>query len=266
MKFKENFLYNYLVEAPTSLAIERSLECEILSKQEFARPILDLGCGEGMFAYLLFDEKIDVGIDPNRRELARAKEYGMYHELLQCYGDNIPKEANSFNTILSNSVLEHIPNLKPVLREASRLLSDDGKFYLTVPTHLFDQYTIGYQFLSLFKLRGLAEKYRVFFNKFWSHYNYYTKDKWEELFKECGFKVVAYQEYDSRAICTLNDFLAPFAFLGFLIKKLFNRWVLFKKVRGVYIFPVYLLVKYLMKRCEKGKPGGIIFFTLSKRG
>ena len=63
MKFKNNFLYNYLKEAPVALSVERSLECEILSNQEFKYPILDLGCGEGVFANMLFDEKIDVGID-----------------------------------------------------------------------------------------------------------------------------------------------------------------------------------------------------------
>jgi len=63
MKFKSDFLYNYLKQAPISLAIERSFECEILSKQKFQRPILDIGCGEGLFALILFDEKINVGID-----------------------------------------------------------------------------------------------------------------------------------------------------------------------------------------------------------
>jgi len=264
MRFKNNFLENYMVEAPIPLAVERSLECEILSKQDFDRPILDLGCGEGMFAYILFDEKIDVGIDPNSRELERARKYGMYHELIQCSGNEIPKESGTFNTILSNSVLEHIPTLKPVLWEAYRLLSDKGKFYITVPTNLFDHYTIGYQLFSFMKLHKLAEKYRNFFNRFWNHYNYYSKDKWEALFRECGFKVVNSQEYDSKPICMLNDFLVPFALPRFLMKKTINRWVLFRRIRRIYIYPFYLFAKYLIKRCENGKQGGIIFFSLSK--
>jgi len=31
-----------------ALAIERSLECELLSQQSFSRPILDLGCSDGL--------------------------------------------------------------------------------------------------------------------------------------------------------------------------------------------------------------------------
>ncbi len=69
MKFKDDFFRRYLGEAPVPLAIERSLECAILSRQRFDAPILDIGTGEGMFAYVLFDGKIDVGIDPDAREL-----------------------------------------------------------------------------------------------------------------------------------------------------------------------------------------------------
>jgi len=40
MRFKENFLKNYLNEATIPLAYERAFECEILSSQEYLRPML----------------------------------------------------------------------------------------------------------------------------------------------------------------------------------------------------------------------------------
>ena len=223
MRFKQNFLYNYLQEAPIALAVERSLECAILSKQAFPRPILDIGCGEGLFSFILFAEKIDLGIEPDARELERAKEYGAYQELLQCYGDQIPRPDGSFATIFSNSVLEHIPQLRPVLAEAYRLLRSGGRFYLTVPTDMFDKYSVLYQLLSLFRLNLLAENYRRFFNKFWKHFNYHQRAEWEEIFRASGFKIVETKEYDSKVGCLFNDFLAPFALLSFILKKTTNR-------------------------------------------
>ena len=53
--------------------------------------VLDIGCGEGLFANIVFDEKIETGIDPNLTELERANELGGYSELLECNGNNIPK-------------------------------------------------------------------------------------------------------------------------------------------------------------------------------
>ena len=168
MIFKTDFLYNYIKEAPLPLAMERTFECKILSQQEFARPILDIGCGEGIFAYVLFDEKIDVGIDPDKNELKRALKYGMYKELINCYGDSIDKPDKFFKTIFSNSVLEHIQGINPVLKEAHRLLDDDGVLYCTVPTNYFDKYSLMFQFLTFLKLKKLSEKYKVFLISFGS--------------------------------------------------------------------------------------------------
>lgn len=266
MRFRRNFFLNYLKEAPVPLALERSLECAILSTMEFVHPILDMGCGEGLFAYILFDEEIDVGIEPNDKELKRAKEYGIYKELINCYGDNIPKEGGSFNTIFSNSVLEHISELEPVIKEAHRLLSDGGMFYVTVPTDLFDRFSILYQLMSKLKLYKAAEKYRQFFNRFWRHYNYYSPKDWQILFEKTGFTVKKQQEYCAKKTCIINDFLAYFAMPSFIKKKIFNRWFLFEPLRDIITPLLYFIYRPLLReRAEDlSQGGGIVFFALVK--
>jgi len=264
MKFKDKFLYNYLKRVPLALGIERSLECEILSKQEFERPILDIGCGEGLFAFILFNEKLDVGIDPNAEELKTAEKYGMYKELVHCSGDNIPGNDGSFRTILSNSVLEHIPDLEPVLEEAHRLLHQEGRFYVTVPTDLFDHYNLLYQLSSGLGFKKLAERIRIFFNRFWNHYNFHNRANWEKIFNKAGFEIEDHVEYDPKPICLMNDLLVPFAFPAFIVKKAFNIWVLLPFIRGILVIPSYLVIKMLIKKLKKRRDGGIIFFALKK--
>lgn len=264
MKFKNNFFYNYLKHAPVPLALERTFECEILSKQEFIHPILDIGCGEGLFAYMLFDERIDVGIDPDERELLKAKDYDMYNELLKCFGDKIPKSPGSFKTILSNSVLEHIPGIESVLIEAHRLLADDGCFYITVPTNLFDHYSVVNQILTGIGLNETAVKYRKIFNGFWKHYHYYDIQGWQKLFEKSGFEIVQSQQYCRKGVALLNDFLAPFCIVSFISKKLFNKWYLFKALRGM-ISPLYFaLFKSKLIIDKNLNTGGIVFFRLKK--
>lgn len=265
MKFKKDFLFNYLTEAPVALAMERSMECEILSREDFKRPILDLGCGEGLFSYILFDEKIDAGIDPNAYEIERASAYGIYNELIECGGDKIPKEPNSFNTIFSNSVLEHIKGLDAVLKEAHRILACGGKFYVTIPTDVFDHYSIAYQTLTFLRLKGLAEKYRLFFDKFWKHYNYYNEEGWRERFEKAGFKVLKVKKYNNKRTCLLDDMLVPFSMPSFVVKKIFNRWFLFKSLRRMYAPLLYLMYKRLLSvDCEDGMNCGLLFFCLTK--
>lgn len=227
--------------------------------------MLDIGCGEGIFAYILFKDKIDVGIDPQATELAHAKELNIYSELLQCFGDKIPKDSKSFSTILSNSVLEHIPNVKPVLIEAHRLLKDDGDFYITVPTDYFDQYSVVCQVLQNIGLTNLANKYRSFFNNFWAHYHYFDISGWTNLLSECGFKVVESKQYCTKTQGVTNDLLAPFSLLAFVQKKFFNKWFVFKKLRVFNAFILSIIFNKMSQNDDKVTNGGIVFFHLKKQ-
>lgn len=264
MKFKDNFFYNYLKNAPFTLAIERSTECEILSRQEFKGPVLDIGCGDGLFAFTLCNEKIDTGIDPDSEEISRAKRYNVYHELINCAGSGMPKGDASYNTVFSNSVLEHIPDVKPVLKEVNRLLMPGGSFYATVPTSFFDKYTFGSIILDFFRLKGLAERYRNLFNRFWKHYHYYEIEKWEALFAANGFKAVEKVEYCPRKTCLLESAFLPFSILNLLLKKISGKWVILPGVRMIFIYPLYLVIKNLIKDSHHVKNGGIVFFHLTK--
>jgi SAM-dependent methyltransferase len=264
MIFNQNILEKYLSETPIPLALERGLEGEIYKTLLFARPILDLGCGEGLFAKIVFAEKIDTGIDPNPKELKRAEDLGGYHELICCWGDSIPKPDQSYSTIFSNSVMEHIPDIKPVFREVYRLLKSNGSFYMTVPSDLFDQYTIGYQLLNLFGLNECAKKYKSFFNRFWRHYHAYSLAGWARQAEINGFVVKELYSYDSKTLCLINDLLAPFSVVSFVLKKITNQWSLLPGIRYLFFSPLAALIKPWIAKNKRLKQGGLIFMRLAK--
>lgn len=264
MKFKKSFFKNYLKHAPLPLAIERSMECEILSRNEFSRPILDIGCGDGIFAHNLFAEKIDLGIDPNLKEIESAKKFDIYEKLIPCYGDNIPLPSNSFNTIFSNSVMEHIKEIDKVLIEAHRLLTPNGVMYLTLPTDFFEKHTLIYNFLNILKQNKLAEKYSKWFNKFWRHHHAYNCNSWIELFNKCGFEVVKMQEYGQKSVCTLNDCLSAFSLMPFITKKIFNKWF-FIPIRAITAPIIYKIYHKISRKVEADVQGGLIFFEIRKK-
>ena len=266
LKFKKDFLYNYLLEAPVALAVERACECEILAEYEFKTPVLDIGCGEGVFAHILFDQQIDCGIDPDADEIERAKHYHMYKELIPCYGNAIPKDNGAFNTIFSNSVLEHIEDLEPVLKEARRLLADHGNFYVTIPTDKFDHYTWINQLLTGLRLNKWAANYRRSFNKFWNHYHYYNREEWAKLFNKAGFDVVASRDYMPLSLCLFNESFIPLAFPAFVVKRLTGRWFISKSFRKLYVKSLFSIAQTFINKSKQQKDGGIIFFHLVKKG
>lgn len=266
IQMNSNVVADYIGMAPLALAFERIMECRILAEQPFERPVLDIGCGEGLFARILFTEPIDTGIDPNARELSRARELGAYGELIECRGDRIPKPDGSYRTILSNSVVEHIPDLQPVLKEAYRLLAPGGRMYLTVPSDRFDQYTWISQILSLLGLKGLQQRFRAFFNRFWAHYHFYTPARWREIAAAAGFEVVEVRGYAPRCACLMNDLLVPFSVPEYITKKFLNRWTLFPGLRRIILAPIAYLGTRILRGAERSETGGLVFLSLRKAG
>ena len=264
MKFNADILRRYISQAPVALAFERTLECEIYRSRPFASPVLDVGCGDGLFAEILFADRLDTGIDLDRDELERARRYGKYHELLQCEGARIPKPDASYATIFSNSVLEHIPEIEPVLREIFRLLRPGGNFYFTVPSDCFERYTVINQLIDVFGLAGISIWYRGFFNRFWKHYHCYTPEQWQTLARKSGFEIVEAFAYNPKRICLLDDFLAPWALPSMLLKRFAGRWVLSPALRWIVFYPFYLIGRRVLRNGERAEGGGLVFVHASK--
>lgn len=266
MEFNGNTLLRYMSMAPLALAFERYLECQILKNMPFPAPVLDLGCGDGLFAHILFATPIDTGVDPNPRELTRARQMGTYSELLQCPGDSIPKPDGYYKTIFSNSVLEHIPDLTPVFKEIHRLLAPGGRFYMTVPSPHFEQNTLINRFLMAVGLSPLAARYRRFCSDvIWRQCHYHSLEEWGKLVSSFGFAVENSFTYDPASICLLNDFLYPFSILEVINKKLFNRWTLFPSLRRMALYPIYLLARGILHSGVPADSGGLVFLSLIRK-
>lgn len=248
--FGSDFAARYVAQTPLALALERTLECLLLSKREFNAPMLDVGCGDGLFASILFADKIDTGIDLDPKEVACAEKTAAYRELICCPGSEIPKPAASFRTALSNSVLEHIPALPPVLREVHRVLMRGGTFYFTVPTDQFEQQALLTRLLRSLHLNGLATRYRHCYNRFWRHFNAYHPDEWRKLATEAGFEVLEMIRYNPPSTTTRNDCLTPLGLFSSVLKRWTGRWVLAPTLRQILLGP--LARRMERKLVEKG--------------
>jgi len=252
-------------QAPLALAIERSLECRMYARFDFNRPILDLGCGDGLHAKMLLTEKVDVGVDVERRELTRAHQLDGYSDLIRCSASALPQTEGIYNTVFSNSVLEHIKDLETVLNEVFRILAPKGEFYLTVPSNQFDEYTLINQVLVSMRLPTVALRFRRFYNRFWKHYHHYSLEEWRAIARRAGFEIVESHAFDSRKMCLLNDLLVPIGVFSFATKKLINRWTILPHLRLLILYPLYLFLRGLLASEVCGEEGGLVFMALKKR-
>ena len=265
MNFNTDFFFRYLELAPAALALERAIECEVHARNQWHSPILDIGCGDGIFAKILCAETVDTGIDLDPTEIERARWQGIYKELMVCPGDRIPKPDGSYRTIVSNSVLEHISDLLPVLKEAHRLLSPDGLFYVTIPSDRLERATLLARLVRSLGLSGLADRYGKFYNRFWRHHHAYDEAQWRELFLQADFEVVEESAYVPRNLSTLYDFLTLLALPSLVAKKLVNRWFFWPQLRRRTARVTHAVLSPLIERLQMGHGGCLVFYALQKR-
>ncbi len=189
------------------VALWRAVELRVLAEEHFSRPILDLGCGDGLIADVLFmgEPPIEAGFDPWWTQLRKSRISGMYGTVQQAMGNAMPYPSHSFATVFSNSVLEHIPDLQPVLDEAGRVLRPGGQFIATVPSDAFRRLLAGYRSrVAVGDLAG-AELYATRVDQRLAHHHYHTPQEWGALLAHAGMQLRTTRYYIPASVAALWD-------------------------------------------------------------
>lgn len=123
---------------------------------------LDLGCGDGELAQILFAGAPGLrwtGLDIDAADAALARSRGFYEQVHEAPADRIPEPDGAFDLVFSNSALEHMSGLPAVIAEVARVLRSGGRFAFTVPTPSFDELLLWRRALERLQLHGLSERY-----------------------------------------------------------------------------------------------------------
>lgn len=215
-----------LLSLPYFRALLRAVEADFYGEFELAAPALDLGCGDGHFASLVFDKPVDVGIDPTLASLREAKTYGAYRLLLQSLGARLPFADAYFASAFSNSVLEHIPDLQAVLNETARVVKQGGLFLFCVPNHRWQASLSVSTFLNLVGLRGLAKAYTRFFTRISRHINMLSPEEWQARLGLAGFSLERYWHYFPSAAVHALEWGHYWGLPSLVARALTGRWIL----------------------------------------
>lgn len=249
------FLTAYLKERPLFLSLIRAKEAYLYQKSlPFKKPILDVGCGDGMFAKITFAKMIDIGLDLKESRIEEAKKQKIYKKFITYDGRHIPMPARSFATVVSNCVLEHVEDIEHVLKEIYRVMKPGGLFLTTVMAKPWEEHLFGSVLMG--------NSYKDWMRKKQVHLNLFSSKKWTETFQRAGFTIQESEGYLSPAACRLIDICHYLSLPSLFSYILFKRWVLFPRLSSIY--PQGLLVRILSEgvRVERG---GAIFFILQRQ-
>lgn len=194
--FLAQFLSEYAFQPATALWRTIELPALIGLGIPMGRGV-DLGCGDAKLTAILLrriGHRDLTGVDPDAREADEAIRRQIYSAVRVCSGDQIPEADASFDFAVSNSVLEHIPDLDPVLGEMARIVRPNGLFLLTVPHAGFHAQLRGPL------LPGLSRAdYEARLDKRLAHLRYPTANEWKQMLSRHGFATEAIEFYLDRA-------------------------------------------------------------------
>lgn len=183
----------------------------ILTTQRLAGLGIDIGCGDGSLLTTIFRRMPDkcsfVGVEPNPNDASKARKRGLYSHVHVTTADAIQEETGTFDFAFANSVLEHIPNVEPVLSEISRLLKRGGALVATVPSP---------GFLRCLKCRGWyawlcrtrKEDYRCAIDRRLQHYHYMTADEWRSVLQKHEMELTEVHSYLTRSAVQMWEWLS----------------------------------------------------------
>lgn len=189
----ESRFFRALTEhVPSSLAVRETMRYSLLRDLLLERGggrIWDVGCGDGTFWTSMPERKgywIDgIELDPKEAALGRAS--GAFANLT--VGDITCIEPNpgSYDFVLGNCSLEHIPDIREALVRMRRGLRIDGRLILFVPAPQWTRSLPPVRILSgLSRRAGMALGYAI--DGFFQHNHLYGHPVWAGLLASLGYE------------------------------------------------------------------------------
>lgn len=150
------------------------------------KKVLDVGCGEGVFAAEL-KQKLNCrvwGIEPNRDAAARAEQ--QLDKVFPAFFEEALPQINGeqFDCICFNDVLEHMIDPWQCLKDSKTLLHKDAVVVASLPNVLY-YHTFFKILLSKdwrYEESGIMDK---------THLRWFTKKSLHRMFVECGYEVLS---------------------------------------------------------------------------
>ena len=253
----------YFPHVPTALAIKECARLSVVRRYPCPGPILDVGCGDGLFARMAFDDVEVWGIDIDAAEGRWAAASQAYSQVILGDVTRATLPEAFFATCVANCSLEHVPRLDLALRNILNALRPGGVAYLFVPALDWAAHLTSARVLSRLGAPALGRQVQRSIDRQFRHHHLYDADGWRRVVLEAGLQALAIEPVLSTATTVAFEaFLLP-SLAGLVNKRLTTRWTNFPPLRQIFARPVFRAVKAIMDRADEAPTAE--FLVVAKR-
>lgn len=254
----------YFPHTPTALCIRECIRLTKIEHYPRQAPILDVGCGDGLFARLAFRSDKVWGVDIDAKEGRWAQASKAYSQIIigDIAGSVLPEAF--FRTCVANCSLEHIPDLPGALATIYRALTPGGLAYLFVPARDWAEALRSVRLARRLGASWLADTIRSGIDGVFRHYHLYEEEEWVRLCLQAGFEVLEVSPLGTVAATQAFEAFLPSSLLGLATKKLTGRWTLSPAARKLMALPAYALVQLAFRATHDTSRCAEYFIALRK--
>lgn len=157
--------------------------------------IIDLGCGDGFYIYLLSNLGLDIelyGLDNDQNSLKSALKNIKSKEVKFKKADLMKKLSfpdEYFHGIVMSEVMEHLPDDYKCMKEANRILKKNGRIVISVPNNNYPFFwdPINWILERVFKTHIKSGFWAGVWNQ---HIRLYSEANLKLVLEESGFKKI----------------------------------------------------------------------------
>jgi SAM-dependent methyltransferase len=115
--------------------VQDAMDIELLERLErvdWSGEVADLGCGTGRTGAWLAQRGVTAidGVDLTPEMLARARERGVYRELVEADVADTGLAPDAYDLVVTSLVDEHLADLRPLYAEAARVAKPGGAYVI----------------------------------------------------------------------------------------------------------------------------------------
>jgi len=236
----------YFPHAPTALCIKECARLTALRRYDCPEPILDVGCGDGLFAQIAFAGREIWGIDIDASEGSHAHNRATYAQVVLGDVTRAQMPDGFFGSCVANCSLEHIPRIADALTNIRRSLRPGAEAFLFVPNKEWASHMLLPRALKSMGFPGMARAVQQKVDSVFNHRHLYDREGWQQLVVEAGFDVVSIDPVLSTATTVAFEVLLPPSLLALINKKLTSRWTNFPPLRKLAALPAFAVARAAM--------------------
>ncbi|MBS2019079.1 MAG: class I SAM-dependent methyltransferase [Deltaproteobacteria bacterium] len=236
----------YFPHAPAALCVKECARLAALREFRLAGPILDVGCGDGLFAKVAFEGAEVWGIDIDAKEGRWAQASRAYSQIV--LGDITKARLPSgfFASCVANCSLEHVPDLQAALSNIAGSLMPGAEAILFVPNKIWAS-----KFMSVRAARAafgdrVAQMLQDGIDEFFAHRHLHDEQGWREQIAKSPLELAEIRPVLSTSTTVAFEALLLPSLAGYLNKKLTSRWTNFPGARQAVAPIVYAFVKSVL--------------------